>query len=162
MSGDIEIIGIDDLQPLLDKRLVIDAVREALIWQADDKVRSPMPGQLLFDKPHGDCHIKYGHVEGMPTFVIKVATGFYDNVEKGLPSNHGLVLVWDANTGAPLVLFNDEGWLTAWRTAAATAIAAAALAPPDIAAVGIVGTGLQARLAIEWLPETLTIDRFVD
>jgi ornithine cyclodeaminase len=134
---------------------VIDAVRQALIWQAEGIVQSPMPGQLLFDEPHGDCHIKYGCVPGNPTFVIKVATGFYDNPKLGLPVNQGLVLVFDARTGVPQVLLRDDGWLTAWRTAAATALAAETLAPEEVCEIGIVGTGLQASLAIEWLPETL-------
>jgi len=161
MSGGIEVVGIEKLKPLLDKQEVLAAVRDALILQSAGKVRSPLPGQLLFEKPHGDCHIKYGHVEGSSTFAIKVATGFYENPAKGLPANHGLVMVWDAATGAPRVLLNDEGWLTAWRTAAATAIAAKALAPAQMSRVGIVGTGLQASLAVEWLVETLGDQAFV-
>jgi ornithine cyclodeaminase len=149
----LEVICIDRLEPLLDKRQVICSVREALILQADGKVQSPLPGQLLFKRPHGDCHIKFGHADGSPTFTIKIATGFYENPKRGLPANHGLVLVWDAETGQPKVLLKDDGWLTAWRTAAATAIAAAALAPDPITAIGICGAGLQASLAAEWLPE---------
>lgn len=161
MSGALHIIGIDRLRPLLDRQKVIAAVREALILQAAGKVQSPLPGQLLFKEPHGDCHIKYGHVAGSPTFTIKVAAGFYDNPKLGLPALHGLVMVWDATTGAPLVLFQDGGWLTAWRTVAATAIAAHAMAPERLTEVGIIGSGLQADLAIEWLPELLGRQRFV-
>ncbi len=154
MTGSLEIVGIERLRPLLDRRRVLAAVREALIWQSQGLVQSPLPGQLRFSDPPGDCHIKFGHVAGADTFAVKIATGFYDNVARGLPSGHGLVLVFDARTGAPRLLLQDEGWLTAWRTAAATALAAQVLAPPG-AAVGIVGTGLQASLALEWLPETL-------
>lgn len=161
MSAALEIIGIDRLQPLLDRKKVIAAVKEALILQAEGKVQSPLPGQLLFKEPHGDCHIKYGHVAGSPTFTIKVAAGFYDNPKKGLPALHGLVMVWDATTGEPQVLFQDRGWLTAWRTAAATAIAAAAMAPARITGVGIMGSGLQSDLAIEWLPELIGTQLFV-
>jgi hypothetical protein len=140
VSAALDIVGIDALRPLLDRGRVIAAVRQALIWQSEGKVQSPLPGQLLFAEPHGDCHIKYGHVAGSPTFAIKVATGFYDNPRLGLPVNHGLILVFDALTGAPRVLIKDDGWLTAWRTAAATAIAAATLAPATIREVGVVGT----------------------
>lgn len=154
MSG-LPQVGIDRLAPLLDRAAVIDAVRGALIAQARGQVQSPLPGQLLFDAPHGDCHIKFGHLKGAETFAIKVATGFYDNPGLGLPVNHGLILVLSARTGAPVLLLKDDGWLTAWRTAAATALAAQALAAPGATRVGIVGTGLQARLAAEWLPLTL-------
>jgi ornithine cyclodeaminase len=161
MSAGFSVIGIDELRPLLNRSRVLAAIRQALIWQAEGNVQSPLPGQLLFDKPHGDCHIKFGHVAGSRTFAIKVATGFYENAKRGLPVNHGLILIFDPETGAPAVLLKDDGWLTAWRTAAATAIAAATLAPADIHEIGIIGTGLQASLAIEWLPDTLGDHPFV-
>ncbi len=156
----LRVVGLDALRQHLDRRRVIDAVRDALILQAQGRVQSPMPGQLTFQAPPGDCHIKYGHAHGAPTFTVKVATGFYDNPNRGLPTNHGLVIVWDAHTGAPRRLFDDGGWLTAWRTAAAAAIAAAAASPNTPARVGIIGTGLQARLALDWLPETLSAPTF--
>lgn len=160
MSETLEILDIEQLRPLLDRRKVLDCVRQALIWQAEGKVQSPLPGHLLFREPPGDCHIKFGHVEDSDSFAIKVATGFYENPQRGLPVNFGLILVFDAQTGAPRALLKDDGWLTAWRTAAATAIAAQAMAPETITEIGIVGTGLQASLAIEWLPETLGPQRF--
>ncbi len=155
MSNTFAIVAIEELRPLLDRGRVIAAVRQALIWQSQGKVQSPLPGQLLFSEPHGDCHIKFGHVTGSPTFAVKVATGFYENPRRGLPSNHGLMLIFDAQTGAPSALLRDDGWLTAWRTAAATAIAAATLAPAATAEIGVAGTGMQASLALEWLPDTL-------
>ena len=45
----------------------------------------------------------------------------------------------------------DEGWLTAWRTAAAGALITHALTPPDVDEVAVLGTGLQARLQVDWL-----------
>jgi ornithine cyclodeaminase len=157
----MQIIEIDELRPLLHRGKVLDAVRQALIWQAQGKVQSPLPGQLLFRQPPGDCHIKYGHVAGGSHFAIKVATGFYDNPKLGLPSNQGLVLVFDALTGVPTLLLKDDGWLTAWRTAAATAIGASTLGPAEVTEVGVIGTGLQASLALEWLPDTLGDKPFV-
>jgi ornithine cyclodeaminase len=41
------------------------------------------------------------------------------------------------------------------------ALAAATLAPKEISQIGIVGTGLQASLALKWLPETLGDQSFV-
>jgi ornithine cyclodeaminase len=153
MSEAFPVVGLDALQPLLDRRRIIEVVRDALIQHARGRVQSPMPGQLLFADPPGDCHIKFGHADGNRSFVIKVATGFYANPARGLPANHGLVLIFDASTGAPRALLQDGGWLTAWRTAAATVVAASILAPRTQLPIGVVGTGLQARLALEWLPE---------
>ena len=157
----MRIIDIDQLRPLLHRGKVIEAVRQAFIWQAQGKVQSPLPGQLSFRQPPGDCHIKYGHVAGASHFAIKVATGFYDNPKLGLPSNQGLVLVFDALTGVPTLLLRDDGWLTAWRTAAATAIAASTFGPAEVTEIGVIGTGLQASLSLEWLPDSLGDKPFI-
>jgi ornithine cyclodeaminase len=153
MKNSLEIIGIDQLRPHLNKSRIIEVVRSALIAHAEDLVQSPSPGQLIFSEPHGDCHIKFGHLYGASTFAIKVATGFYENHKQGLPVNHGLILILDSKTGAPIVILKDDGWLTAWRTAAAAVLAVQALAPAQIEAIGVFGSGLQASLAVEWLSE---------
>ncbi len=147
----MKIYSIDNIRPHLNKRAVIDAVRDALIRHSRGEVQSPMPGHLLFEEANGDCHIKYGQMAGSPTFAIKVATGFYDNGKRGLPVNNGLIMVFDARTGTPVILFQDAGWFTAWRTAAATALAVHILAPKPNSKVGVFGTGLQGQLAVEWI-----------
>jgi ornithine cyclodeaminase len=155
MRAPLEILGIDQLRPHLNKSRIIEVVRDALIAHADGLVQSPPPGQLMFSEPHGDCHIKFGHLYGASTFAIKVATGFYENHKQGLPVNHGLILIMDAKTGAPKTILKDDGWLTAWRTTAAAVLAVEALVPEQIEAIGVFGSGLQASLAVEWLSEIL-------
>ena len=144
-------VRLTELQRVFDHRAILDAVEQALISQAAGEVQSPLPGQLLFDDPPGDCHVKYGHVAGASSFAVKIATGFYANRMVGLPVNNGLVLTLDAHTGMPLSLILDEGWLTAWRTAAAVMLAATRLAPNEASTFGVVGGGLQASLALEWI-----------
>lgn len=156
----MKIYSIDDIRLRLDKRAVIDTVRDALVRHSRGEVQSPMPGHLLLKRANGDCHIKYGHMAGSPNFAVKVATGFYDNSKLGLPVNNGLIIVFDAQTGAPVSLFQDEGWLTAWRTAAATALAADILAPRKDVKVGVMGTGLQGQLAVAWIAELMPEARF--
>ncbi len=156
----MKIYHLQELLPLLDKSAVIDAVKAALIAHAKGEVQSPMPGSLVFPEANGDCHIKYGQMDGSRHFAIKVATGFYDNPKRNLPASNGLIMVFDAETGIPQSLFLDEGWLTAWRTAAATALAAEILSPQPNPKIGIMGTGLQAQLAVEWIPLLLPKARF--
>ena len=82
--------------------------------------------------------------------MVKVSAGFYRNAERGPPAirvGDG-VLRPDRRTPA---LLQDEGWLTALRTALAGRIAAELCAPPHIQAIGMVGTGLQARLQLQCL-----------
>lgn len=134
---------------------IVAAVRAALIAHAEGRMRCPPPGQLLFEQPRGDCHIKYGTEAGGETFVVKVATGFYDNPGLGLPVNDGMVLLFSARTGQPLAIFQDRGWLTSWRTAAAGALAVVAGAPARVRRLGIVGSGHQAELQAIWASRAL-------
>lgn len=161
MSVGFPVYTINQIRPLLKRGGVICAVRDALIRHARGDVQSPMPGHLLFEEAHGDCHIKYGHMAGSPHFAVKIATGFYNNDSLGLPSANGMILLFNAHTGAPVCLFQDGGWMTAWRTAAATAIAAQCLLPVENPLVGIVGTGLQAQLTPAWVLELLSGARFI-
>jgi len=160
MTKSLPIYTLESIRPLLNRGEVITAVRDALIRHAAGEVQSPMPGQLTFPEVNGDCHIKYGHVTGANHFVVKIATGFYDNPRLNLAVNNGLMLLFKAQTGAPRCLFQDEGWMTAWRTAAAVALAAQCLSPRNDPNVGIVGTGVQGQLAIEWIAELLPSARF--
>jgi ornithine cyclodeaminase len=149
------ILTLRDLQPHLDRQSVRECVKLGLIAHSKGQVVAPLPAQLLFDQPPGDCHIKYGYSRGGRHFLIKVATGFYDNPALGLPANSGLVLVHSTRTGFPEALIFDEGWLTSWRTAAAGSLASIALCDPDVEVIGIVGTGHQAELQAIWLADLL-------
>lgn len=161
MSTGFPIYAIEQIEPLLNRRGIIEAVRDALIRHARGEVQLPMPGHLLFEEAHGDCHIKFGHMACSPSFAVKIATGFYNNDSLGLPNANGVILLFDAQTGVPRCLFQDGGWMTAWRTAAATAIAAHSLSPVEDPLIGIVGTGLQAQLTLAWVLELMPEARFI-
>lgn len=110
----------------------------------------PEVGHLYFNPPPGDCHIKYGYIQGDETFAIKVATGFYENHLQGLPNGNGLTLIFNQTTGIPQAFLLDEGLLTDVRTAIAGAISTKYLGSKKISRIGIIGTGTQARLQLEW------------
>ncbi len=111
----------------------------------------PPVGTLTLEEPRGDVHIKYGYLKGAPYYVIKIASGFYDNPALGLPSSNGLNLVFSQKTGVLECILLDEGYLTDLRTALAGAVVAKHFGPEKVERIGIVGTGLQARLQLEHL-----------
>ncbi|MEH6633609.1 MAG: ornithine cyclodeaminase [Halopseudomonas aestusnigri] len=154
----IPIITLDAIQASMSKSDILNAVKEALIAHSKGQIVSPLPGQLLFDAPKGDCHIKYGYFIGGETYVVKVASGFYDNPKLGLPVNNGIMMVFSAKTGAPVCVLDDKGWLTNIRTAAAGALAAQAGAPEQISSLGIIGAGEQAELQARWSCDLLGIN----
>jgi ornithine cyclodeaminase len=112
----------------------------------------PPVGELVLEDPPGDVHIKYGYITGDDYYVIKVASGFYENpVSNLLPSSNGLMLMFSQATGELVAILLDEGSLTDIRTAVAGAIAAKCLAPQNVERIGIIGSGIQARLQLEYL-----------
>ena len=139
---------IERVLPSID---VVAAMEQAFVAYSEGRAVVPPVGELLFTDPPGDAHIKYGYLSGDEVFVIKVATGFYENPAKGLPPNSGLMLVFDAGNGLLRAVLLDEGHLTNVRTAAAGAVAAKHLMPKSVEAIGVLGTGLQARMQVEML-----------
>ncbi len=127
------------------------AVEEGFVAYSRGNVVVPPVGELIFEKPPGDTHIKYGYIKGDPYFVIKIASGFYENPALGLPSSSGLMLVFSQATGIIDSILLDEGFLTDLRTALAGRIVAKYMAPEKIDCIGVLGAGIQARMQVEYL-----------
>lgn len=147
----MQIYNLEQIKTVIEPQQLIRHLEEGFVAYSEGKVVVPPVGHLYFDESQGECHIKYGHIIGDDHFVIKVATGFYKNPEMCLPSSNGLILLFSQKTGNPEAILLDEGYLTDMRTAAAGAIAAKHLAPHKVERIGIVGTGIQARLQLELL-----------
>ncbi len=131
-----------DLIPLIEQGFVAYSSRRAVV---------PPVGELIFEDPPGDVHIKYGYIKGQPYYVIKIASGFYHNTKLGLSSSQGLMLLFSQTTGELLAILLDEGYLTDIRTVIASMITVKYLAPSKVDCVGIVGTGMQAKLQLQYL-----------
>jgi ornithine cyclodeaminase len=157
----MNIVEEDTLRSAVTPRLAVAAMREA--FRADGEGRAHVPAVINLDIPahHGEFHVKTAHIDGVPHVAVKIASGFYDNPAKGLPSGSGLMAVFDAATGMPAALLLDNGFLTDIRTGAAGAIAAECLAPETIDTVGVLGSGVQARHQIRCLREVRKFTRVI-
>src|SRR6516225_8304805 len=140
-----------ELRTVITPQVAVDAMRNA--FHADGDGRAHVSAVINLDVPthRGEFHINSAHIDGVPHIAVKIASGFYDNPSKGLPSGSGLMAVFDATTGMPVALLFDNGFLTDIRTGAAGAIAADVLAPKAIRTAGLLGSGLQARHQIQCL-----------
>jgi ornithine cyclodeaminase len=147
------------IEQVIQPRQVIAAMERAFVAYSMGQAVIPPVGALEFEDPPGDCHIKYGYLKRGSTFTVKIATGFWRNPERGLASSNGVVLVFSSQTGELLTIFQDEGYLTDMRTAAAGAVAAKYLAPQEIEYIGIIGAGLQAKLQLDYLREVTACRR---
>jgi ornithine cyclodeaminase/alanine dehydrogenase len=81
---------------------------------------------------------------------IKWVSGFPENHKRSLPYITGLLILNDPETGMPLAVM-DCSWITAMRTAAATAVAARRLARPESSRLGVLGCGVQGHTNTEAL-----------
>ncbi|MEP4091162.1 hypothetical protein [Reichenbachiella sp.] len=145
------VINLTDIKTILKNVDVVAAMEEGFVQYSNGNTVVPPVGELLFSEPKGEAHIKYGYIKQDDYYVIKVASGFYDNPKLGIASSQGLMLLFSQKTGQPVGVLLDEGHLTDIRTAAAGALAAKYFAPEHITAIGVIGTGIQARLQLEYL-----------
>jgi ornithine cyclodeaminase/alanine dehydrogenase-like protein (mu-crystallin family) len=157
----IPIVEESALRAAVSPERALSAMREA--FAADGLGRTRVPAVINLDVPsaHGEFHVKTAYIEGVPHVAVKVASGFYDNPSRGLPSGSGLMALFDATTGLPAALLLDNGFLTDIRTAAAGALAADLLAPQSIQTVGVIGSGVQARWQIRCLRTVRPFQRVV-
>ncbi len=152
------VVELDEIKRLVDIPTLIREIETGFVLYSEGKVTVPPVGFLHFDDPPGDVHIKYGYITGDDYYVLKIASGFYDNPKLGLPAGDGLILVFSQKTGEVELILLDKCWLTDMRTAAAGAVAAKHLAANTIRSIGIVGTGVQARLQLELLQGVVDCD----
>ncbi len=149
------VLELDEIQRLIDVPQLIREIEIGFVLYSEGKVTVPPVGFLHFEDPPGDVHIKYGFVSGDEYYVVKMASGFYANAALGLPVADGLLLVFSQKTGELKLILLDKCWLTDMRTAAAGAVAAKHLAARTVGDIGIVGTGVQARMQLEMLRDVV-------
>jgi alanine dehydrogenase len=132
-------VGADDIDRALTYPALIDALGEAFRTGTTVPVRHhhtiPQPGTAatLLLMPAWN--------EGGERFLgCKVVTVFPDNAKAGRPSVYGSYVLMSGETGEPLAVMEGRA-LTAWRTAAASALAARYLARVDAAHLVMVGAG---------------------
>jgi alanine dehydrogenase len=88
---------------------------------------------------------------------VKVVGDFVSNYAAGLPSELGLLTLYDPQTGVPLAIM-DATMITACRTGAMTAVGARYLARPDARVLGHVGARGTAFWNIVLLDEMFDLD----
>ena len=150
MEGKSKVLVLtkEDIESVVTMDDAIAAVEQGFRAFNSDEAVVPFPVALNVPDGHGDIHIKPGYMKGSSSYTVKIASGFYDNPERGLPVSHGMLLLFDSRTGYPVCFEVDRCFLTDLRTAAAGAVAAKVLAKNKISKVAVIGTGTQARLQV--------------
>jgi ornithine cyclodeaminase/alanine dehydrogenase-like protein (mu-crystallin family) len=141
---------LDDgqVRQLLDKAAVMHAVADAMIDLSAG--RGSFPHRVT-------AGTKVGSLRALPAFcpsrnvlAAKLLTVFPGNRNERLPAHHSLIATFDPATGVPGPIMAADT-ITAWRTAAGSALATQRLARADAAVLAVLGTGPQALAHVEFV-----------
>ncbi len=148
----MRVFELKEIKRVLPKLDLFPLIKEGFKAYSLGLTVVPPVGELVFDDPQGDVHIKYGYIKGDDYYVIKIASGFYGDVSLDIPATQGgVMLLFDQKTGKEAGILVDECHLTNVRTAVAGGICAELLAPQKIDSIGVIGTGVQARMQVKYL-----------
>ncbi len=122
---------------------IIEAVEKGFFELGHGRVEMP-PKPGIHPGQGGDnfIHAMPAYIPAMEAAGVKWVSGYPGNPARGLPYIGGLLILNDPETGLPLSVM-DCTWITAKRTAAASAISARHLARPESATIGILACGVQ-------------------
>ncbi len=151
----------EQMQPLIEKMDMNDAMREAFIEYSKGNAVIPPVGELIMHQPPGEVHIKYGYIKGGNHYVIKIASGFPHNQKEKIKPGQGMMLLFDIKTGVPNAILIDDANLTDIRTAIAGAISSDALSNDDHESLAIIGTGVQARYQATYISKLMNIKKII-
>lgn len=140
MTLDVRFLSAEDVHRLAPAHAeVIAAIEEVLRAQGNGEV-------VLEPRVHlepgasfgGHWNVLRAFVAPLGTAGVKVVGDFVENYRLGLPSELGLLTLYDPRTGAPTAIV-DAAELTSRRTGALTAVGAKYLARRDARVLGHIG-----------------------
>jgi alanine dehydrogenase len=119
-----------------------------------------MPVRLVVPLPQiqGRITSMPGYLHQAKALGMKVVTYFQENPKQNLPAILATILLFSSETGK-LIAVTDGSFITAIRTACASAMATKALANPETPMLGILGAGVQARAHIQTLSRVRKLNR---
>lgn len=129
----------------------IKAVADGFSRLAEGKATVPPIMRVDVPESSGEVDIKTAYVHGLDSFAVKIAAGFLNNREFGLPTGSGMMILVSTKTGFVEAILLDNGYLTDVRTGIAGAIASQYLARKQIETAGVIGSGMQARYQMRGL-----------
>lgn len=152
---------LDQIKQAVANLDVTQYIEEGFVAYSKGRVVVPPVGELIFENPPGDVHIKYGYIKDDDYFAVKIASGFYENYKFDLPSSDGLILLYSQRNGTLASILLDECYLTNVRTAVAGRVVAKYMAPSQVQRIGVFGTGVQARMQVEYLKPVVDCSNIV-
>jgi ornithine cyclodeaminase/alanine dehydrogenase-like protein (mu-crystallin family) len=156
-NGALRFIGREEVARRLTYDVAIPIVREAMIafsrGETKQMLRSilPLSERRLFG-------VMPGALGERRAFGAKIISVFAENAAQSRQSHQGVVVLFEAESGAPVCVV-DAGEVTAIRTAAASAVATDALSRADARRLTLLGCGEQAATHLRAIAKVRRIER---
>ncbi|MFT5115946.1 MAG: alanine dehydrogenase [Parasphingorhabdus sp.] len=140
MTYSIRYLSGIDIQALkLSNQEILDAIEVSLVAQANgETVVEPRMHLIPDPSVKGHFNVLRGYIAPIKQAGIKVVGDFVDNYKKDMPSEFGLLNLFDPTTGIPNAIV-DATDITEMRTGAVTAIAGKYFAPSKPKVLGHIG-----------------------
>jgi len=144
----IRILNSNDVKKSLPMKTAIEETKRAFSSLSSKKIEMPLRSRINVPKQDGVLLTMPAALLDDGDIAVKIVSVFGNNLNKGLPLIHAIVIVLDALNGKILSLMDGEV-LTAIRTGAGVGVATDFLAPQNAKIVSIIGSGVQARSQLE-------------
>ena len=141
----------------LDMPTILKLLEEAFKEKGNGKVEMP-PKPGIHTMPDAFIHAMPAFIPSLHSAGIKWVSGYPENFKRGLPYITGLLILNEDETGIPYAVM-DCTWITAYRTGAATGLAAKYLARPNSEVAAILACGVQGRTNLEALASIFPLKR---
>jgi ornithine cyclodeaminase/alanine dehydrogenase len=148
--ADVEEVG-------LEMATIIELLGDAFREKGAGRVEMP-PKPGIHTQPDAFIHAMPAYIPALHSAGIKWVSGYPENQKRGLPYISGLLILNDVETGLPYAVM-DCTWITAYRTAGASALSAKYLARSESEVVGILACGVQGRTNLEALTVLFPVKR---
>jgi ornithine cyclodeaminase/alanine dehydrogenase-like protein (mu-crystallin family) len=135
------LLNADDVRDLIDIPSLFEPLERALRELSHGT--TSVPPRIVARAPGGFLGAMPGYLPGTG-LEAKLVAVFPENHDRGLPSHQALIALFDDETGMPLCVM-DGTVVTAVRTGATSAVAARAVARPEVRTLAILGAGVQGR-----------------
>ncbi len=135
---------------------VVESIERLIRGQTQSEVWSAPKAAIL--PPDGRYMMaSLSAADDPPFLAVKAVILNPRNPERGLPQINGLITLLDSGTGLPVAVM-DANWVTAVRTAAASAVAAKRMARPESSIMAFIGCGVQAHSHLHAFADLFPLD----
>src|SRR5262245_31127212 len=136
------VLSESQVRSLIDIEELIAALEQAHIQHSTGKAGMPVRLVVPLTQIQGRITSMPGYLTEDKALGMKVVTYFQNNPKQNLSAIVAMVMLFSASTGKMIAVM-DGSYITAIRTACASAVATRALANPEAPGLGILGAGGQ-------------------